>query len=56
MNRWQALVEIVRSFNDKDRPGYALATVLVVVLTALGIAGLASLGAISVGEALRLLN
>jgi hypothetical protein len=53
---WQALVEVVRSFNDKDRPGYAIAALFVIVLTALGIAGLASLGAISLGEAIKFLQ
>lgn len=56
MNRWEALVAIVKSFNEKDRPGYALAAVLAIVLAALGLAGLASFGASSLGEMIKLLG
>jgi len=43
----QALVEVVRSFNDKDRPGYALAGAVAILLTRIAITGLASLGVVT---------
>jgi ABC-type glycerol-3-phosphate transport system permease component len=32
MNRWQAIAEIVKSFNDKDRPWHALAALITVAV------------------------
>jgi hypothetical protein len=29
MNRWQAITEIIKSFNEKDRPWHALAAFLI---------------------------
>ena len=31
MNRWQALVSIVRAFVSRDRPGLAFASILVIM-------------------------
>lgn len=33
MNRWQALTETVKSFNDTGSPGYALTAVVVIAAT-----------------------
>jgi hypothetical protein len=33
MTRWQAISEIVKSFNDMDRPWHALAALIMVVVT-----------------------
>lgn len=41
MHRWSALVEIVRSFNERGSPRLAFASVVLFVLLSLGIVGLA---------------
>ncbi len=41
MHRWSALVEIVRSFNERGSPRLAFASVVLFVLLSLGVAGLA---------------
>lgn len=41
MYRWSALVEIVRSFNERGSPRLAFASVVLFVLLSLGIVGLA---------------
>ena len=56
MNRWEAVVEIVKSFNERDRPGYALAALMAFVAAAVGITALASFGAIGLGELVKLLS
>lgn len=43
MQRWTALVEIVRSFNERGSPRLAFASVVLFVLLSLGIVGLAVL-------------
>ena len=40
MHRWSALVEIVRSFNERGSPRLAFASVVMFVLLSLGIVGL----------------
>jgi ABC-type glycerol-3-phosphate transport system permease component len=32
MNRWLAITEIVKSFNEKDRPWHALAALLMITV------------------------
>lgn len=56
MNRWEAVVEIVKSFNERGHPGYALAALMAFMFAAVGIMALASFGAIGLGELTRLLN
>lgn len=56
MNRWQALVEIVRSFNDRDRPGYALAALLAILLAAIGAAAIVGFGAVGMRDVLGALR
>lgn len=43
MQRWSALVEIVRSFNEGGSPRLAFASVVLFILLSLGIVGLALL-------------
>ena len=31
MNKWKAMAEVVRSFNEARRPGYALAAIGIIV-------------------------
>lgn len=38
MNRWQALVSIVRAFLARGRPGLAFASILVIMSALLGLA------------------
>jgi len=52
MNRWAALVEIVKSFNQQGKHGYAFAAVSVFSLTMLLIAALASIGAVLASKSL----
>lgn len=40
MNRWQALVEIVKSFNERGHPAFALASVGLIVATVVALAAL----------------
>jgi hypothetical protein len=35
MTRWQAVTEIVKSFNSKGRPGYALVALLLMLIVQL---------------------
>lgn len=49
MNRWQALVEIVKSFNERGRPGLALISVLAVVLAGVAMVALPVLGTAAAG-------
>lgn len=51
MNRWQALVEIVKSFNERGQPGLALAAVALVLLAGVVIAALPLLGTAAMGLA-----
>lgn len=46
MQRWSALVEIVRSFNERGSPRLAFASVVLFVLLSLGIVGLAFLAGV----------
>lgn len=46
MHRWSALVEIVRSFNERGSPRLAFASVVLFVLLSLGIVGLALLAGV----------
>lgn len=54
MNRWEAVVEIIRSFNERGRPGYALTALFVIALSALTAVGLASFGAMGLGGLVKL--
>ena len=38
VNRWQALTEMVKSFNDAGKPGHALSVVAIVVVAGLAVA------------------
>lgn len=49
MNRWQALVEIVKSFNERGRPGLALISVLAVVMAGVAMVALPVLGTAAAG-------
>ena len=42
MNCWTAFVRIVESFNRKDRPGYALCALFLIVVMMFGLALLAN--------------
>lgn len=44
MNRWQALVEIVKSFNERGRPGLALVAVALIVVSGVVVPALPLLG------------
>lgn len=37
MNKWQAIVAVVQSFNDQNRPGLALAAAMFLSLPLFGI-------------------
>ena len=41
MHKWRAITEIVRSFNERDRPGYALAALVALLLASLAAVALA---------------
>jgi hypothetical protein len=43
MNRWQATVEIAKAFIERGNPGYAFATVSLIVVSATGGAVLVAL-------------
>ncbi|HVJ02954.1 MAG TPA: hypothetical protein VM662_12285 [Sphingomonas sp.] len=49
MNRWQALVEIVKSFNERGRPGLALVAVALVLAAGVAMAALPLLGSAVAG-------
>lgn len=40
MNSWQALVEIVRSFNERGHPAFALGAVALILGTGIALAAL----------------
>lgn len=46
MHRWSALVEIVKSFNERGSPRLAFACVVLFVLLSLGVVGLALLAGV----------
>lgn len=52
MNRWQAITEIAKSFNDKDRPYAALAALIILTAVPIALAALAYAAGINVQHVL----
>ncbi len=52
MTRWQAISEIIKSFNDKDRPWHALAALMMLVVIPVAMAALIYAGGSRLGALL----
>lgn len=52
MTRWQAIMEIVKSFNDKDRPSHALVALMVLIIIPVAMAALIYAGGSRLGALL----